>query len=137
VVSRPITWHQNDFFDGCMLACCLSTLLFKARLLRGVITQPFWHVRSPRGVLEGVFGSSATTGGLLPRCRYDLPLESQIFSIFGVKRAKEAKLFRFRQKKQNNEKKLPNWKKTFNDPSGGFSGPKKAFRLRYDASMFT
>jgi hypothetical protein len=31
---------------------------------RGVITQPFWHVRFPRGTLEGAFGSSATTGGL-------------------------------------------------------------------------
>jgi hypothetical protein len=31
---------------------------------RGVITQPFWHVRLPRGTLEGAFGNSATTGGL-------------------------------------------------------------------------
>jgi hypothetical protein len=61
---------------------------------RGVITQPFWHVRFPRGTLEGAFGSSVTTGGFLRRCRYDLPPESLFFSILGVKRAKGAKNFR-------------------------------------------
>jgi hypothetical protein len=30
----------------------------------GVITQTLWHVRFPRGTLEGAFGSAATTGGL-------------------------------------------------------------------------
>jgi hypothetical protein len=32
--------------------------------MRGVITHPSWHVRFPRGFLQGAFGSSATTGGL-------------------------------------------------------------------------
>jgi hypothetical protein len=68
----------------------------------------------------------------LPRCRYVLPLESHFFSIFGVERPKEAKNFRFKGKKQNIKKKLPDAEKTFNDPSGGFSGTKKAFRLRYE-----
>jgi hypothetical protein len=49
--------------------------------VKGVITQAIWHVRSPRGVLEDGFGSSATTGGLLPRCRYVLPLESLFFTM--------------------------------------------------------
>jgi hypothetical protein len=62
-----------------------------------------------------------------------LPLESQFFSIFGVERPKEATKFSIQaKKKQNIEKKLLDAKKTCNDPSGGFSGPKKAVRLRYE-----
>jgi hypothetical protein len=45
------------------------------------------------------FGSSATTGGLLLRCRYVLPLQSQFFSIFGVKCPYQAKIFRCSRKK--------------------------------------
>jgi hypothetical protein len=74
---------------------------------RGVITQPFWHVRFPRGTLEGAFGSSATTGGFLRRCRYDLSPESHFFSIFGVKRAKEGKFFDEAKKNSINRKKCP------------------------------
>jgi hypothetical protein len=100
---------------------------------RGVITQPFWHVRSPRGVLEGAFGNSATTGGLLPGCNYDLPLESQNISIFGVKRAKEAKIFRFRRKKNKTSKKsCPTRKKHSMIPLGAFRVQKR--RLDCDTS---
>jgi hypothetical protein len=41
------------------------------------------------------------------------------------------------QKAKVIEKKLPDAKQTFHDPSRGFSGPKKPFGLRYDASMRT
>jgi hypothetical protein len=106
--------------------------------LRGVITQPLWHVTFPRGDLEDAFGSSATTAGLLPTCRYVLPPESHFFSISGVERPKQAKKYSIRSKKnQDIEKKFPDAKKAFNDASGGFSGPKRAFRLRCDASMRT
>jgi hypothetical protein len=54
-----------------------------------------------------------------------LQLESYFFSIYGVERPKEEIFFDSGGRKQNIEKKLPDAKKTFNDPSGGFPGPKK------------
>jgi hypothetical protein len=68
-------------------------------VVRGVITQPLWHVRFSSGGLEDAFGSSATTAGLLPRWRHVLPPESHFFSISGVKRPKGANNFRFSRKK--------------------------------------
>jgi hypothetical protein len=107
-------------------------------VVRGVITQPLWHVRFPRGGLEDAFGSSATTAGLLPRCRYVLPPESLFFFDFRGETSKRGQNFSIQSKKNKDiEKKLPDVKKTFNDASGSFSGPKKAFRLRCDASMRT
>jgi hypothetical protein len=89
---------------------------------RGAITQPLWHVRFPRGDLEDAFGSSATTAGLLPKCRYVLPPESHFlrFSRWNVKRGKI-------QSGKNSR----HAKKTFNDASGGFSGPIR--RINCDA----
>jgi hypothetical protein len=55
---------------------------------RGVITQPFWHVRFPRATLEGAFGSSATTGGLhfctVPDFRFIIcfSVSSESFRLF-------------------------------------------------------
>jgi hypothetical protein len=101
-------------------------------LLRGVITQPLWHVRFPRGGLEDAFGSSATTAGLLPKCRYVLPPESYLFSISRVERPKEAKNIRLsRKKNQDIETKLPDAKKHSMMPLVAFQVQKR--RLECDA----
>jgi hypothetical protein len=79
------------------LRCCVRSRRLISRIgavNRGVNTHPFLHVRSSRDGLEDAFGSSATTGGLLPRCRYVFPPESHFVSIFGVKYPCQAKIFR-------------------------------------------
>jgi hypothetical protein len=67
-------------------------------------------------------------------CRWNINF---FFRFSGWNVQKRRKIFDSGEKKTNIGKKLLDAKKTSNDPSGGFSGPKKAFRLRYDASMFT
>jgi hypothetical protein len=64
-------------------ACARHCVLTLLTLQRGVNTHPLLHVRSSRGTLEDAFGSSATTAGLLPRCRYVFPSESHFFILSG------------------------------------------------------
>jgi hypothetical protein len=69
-------------------ACCRGGMQAMQPTCRGVITQPFWHVRFPRGTFEGAFGGSATTGGLHFTCCTRLSVHqfflesSKIFRLF-------------------------------------------------------
>jgi hypothetical protein len=80
----------------------------KKEFPRGVNTHPFLHVRSSRYGLEDAFGSSATTGGLLPRCRYVFPPESHFFFDFRGKTSLPGEKFSLTPKKSDKiEKSCP------------------------------
>jgi hypothetical protein len=84
---------------------------------------------------EDAFGESATTVGLLLRRRYVLPSQSRFVSIFVAKCPSQAEKVSMQSKKNSNhQKKLPSARKTVNNPSGSFRGPKKVFGVRCDAS---
>jgi hypothetical protein len=118
--SRQKSTSRIWMLSGAHSHALIDLVFAIAVLLRGVITQALWHVRSPRGVLEDAFGSSATTGGLLPRCRYVWPLESHFFDFRGGT-SKRGENFPIQAKKnQNVERKLPDAKKHSMIPLGAF-----------------
>jgi hypothetical protein len=75
----------NSCLDCDMMRQCAHNQDELPCVARGVTIQPLWHVRFPCYGLEDAFERSATTGGLLPRCRYVLPPASHFVPIFGVK----------------------------------------------------
>jgi hypothetical protein len=76
---------QERRLDGDTTRQCAHNQDELPSVARGVIFHPLWHLRFPRGGLEDAFGSSATTGAPLPRCRYVLLPESHLLPIFRAK----------------------------------------------------
>jgi hypothetical protein len=127
-VLRP----QRDSYRGVGLvrrgSCASLCLLLRCRLclvLLGV--APFRS--APLGVLrpKPPWGRAWSPIWFF-YCRYVLPPENQYFLGGTSKRGKKNSIQS--KKNQDIEKKLPDAKKTVNDASGGYSGPRKAFRLR-------
>jgi hypothetical protein len=67
---------------------------------RGVTIHPLWHIGFPCGGLRDAFGNSATTGQLLPKCRYFLPPASH----FGSNVPTGRKIFADTEKKKIDRK---------------------------------
>jgi hypothetical protein len=83
--KRPANGTKGSTLDilNFLSLCSALSASFGTRVCndRGVITQPSWHVRFPRGTLEDAFGSSATTGGLHFTCCTRLSVHQFFFGV--------------------------------------------------------
>jgi hypothetical protein len=87
---------------------------------------------------RGRFWKCCDQRGFLPRCRYVFPPESHFFPLILVVQCLfQAKNFDAGELFFTSKKFLLDAMNKFNDPSGGFSGPKRVFGLQCDESMCT